>query len=101
MTRDASSLQHYLLNPLDKLAFRLGVAPAGDALLETIGRRRGTPRLTPVGDGLIGETFWIVTQRGRDSDYVRNIEAKPCVRVKVKERMARRHSAHPRRRRSR
>src|SRR5215468_11077447 len=84
MTRHANQLQKYLLNPFDKLAFRLGVPPAGDALLETIGRRTGEPRVTPVCDGLIGETFWIVAQRGRDSGYVRNICANPRVRVKVK-----------------
>jgi deazaflavin-dependent oxidoreductase (nitroreductase family) len=77
-------LQGYVLNPLDKLAFRLGVPPAGDALLETIGRRTGEPRVTPVCDGLVGDTFWIIAQRGRRSGYVRNIEANPRVRVKVR-----------------
>jgi len=85
MSRDPNPLQKYVLNPLDKLAFRLGVPPAGDALLETIGRRTGEPRVTPVCDGLVGETFWIVTQRGRQSGYVKNIEANPRVRVKVRD----------------
>ena len=85
MSRDANPLQKYVLNPLDKLAFRLGVPPAGDALLETIGRRTGEPRVTPVCDGLVGETFWIITQRGRQSGYVKNIEANPHVRVKVRD----------------
>ncbi len=84
MSRDANLLQKYVLNPLDKLAFRLGVPPAGDALLETIGRRTGEPRVTPVCDCLVGETFWIITQRGRQSGYVKNIEANPRVRVKVR-----------------
>jgi deazaflavin-dependent oxidoreductase (nitroreductase family) len=83
MARDANPLQKYVLNPLDKLAFRSGL-PAGDALLETIGRRTGEPRVTPVCDGLVGKTFWIVTQRGRQSGYVKNIEANPRVRVKVR-----------------
>ena len=39
--------------------------------------------MTPVCDGLVGETFWIVAQRGRDSGYVKHIEANPCVRDKV------------------
>jgi deazaflavin-dependent oxidoreductase (nitroreductase family) len=76
-------LQKYLLNPLDNLAFRLGVPPPGDALLETIGRHTGKSRHTPVCDGLEGDTFWLLTQRGHDSDYVRNIEANPRVRVRV------------------
>lgn len=75
-------LQRSLINPLDKLAFALRTPPAGDALLETIGRRTGQPRVTPVCDCFEGEIFWIVAQRGRSADYVRNIEANPRVRVK-------------------
>lgn len=75
-------LQKSVLNPLDKLAFALRSPPPGDALLETTGRRTGRPRVTPVCDGIEGDTFWIVAQRGRSADYVRNIEANPRVRVK-------------------
>jgi deazaflavin-dependent oxidoreductase (nitroreductase family) len=75
-------LQKSVINPLDKLAFALRIPPPGDALLETSGRRTGRPRVTPVCDGLDGDTFWIVAQRGRSADYVRNIEAEPRVRVK-------------------
>lgn len=75
-------LQRSVFNPLDKLAFALGIPPPGDALLETIGRRTKRPRVTPVCDGTEGDTFWIVAQHGRGADYVRNIEADPRVRVK-------------------
>lgn len=75
-------LQQHVINPLDKLAFALRIAPLGDALLETTGRRSGRPRVTPVCDCLEGDTFWIVAQRGRQADYVRNIEANPRVRIK-------------------
>ena len=34
-------------------------------------------------NGLAGDTFWIVSEHGRQSSYVRNIEANPRVRVKV------------------
>jgi deazaflavin-dependent oxidoreductase (nitroreductase family) len=47
------------------------------------GRRTGLRRRTPVCDGLEGETFWLIAQRGRDADWVRNIEGNPRVRVKV------------------
>jgi deazaflavin-dependent oxidoreductase (nitroreductase family) len=77
-------LQRSLVNPLVRTAWRLGLGPPGDALLETTGRRTGRPRLTPICDGQDGETFWVVTQRGRVSDYVRNIEANPRVRVRVR-----------------
>jgi deazaflavin-dependent oxidoreductase (nitroreductase family) len=82
--RVAHPLQRSLVNPLVRAAWRLGLAPPGDALLETTGRRTGRPRLTPICDGQHGDTFWIITQRGRRSDYVRNIEADPRVRVKVR-----------------
>ena len=49
-------LQTSVANPLIRLAFRLGLPDPGDALLETIGRRTGKPHLTPVCDGLEGET---------------------------------------------
>jgi deazaflavin-dependent oxidoreductase (nitroreductase family) len=69
-----------------RLAFRLGIPDPGDALLETTGRDTGRPRLTPVCDGLEGETFWLFSESGRDADWVRNIEADPRVRVKHRSR---------------
>ena len=76
-------LQNRVINPIVKLAWRLGIPPPGDALLETTGRRTGQPRYTPICDGLEGGTFWLVAQRGRRADWVRNIQANPRVRVKV------------------
>ena len=77
-------LQKYVANPPVKLSFRLGVNPPGYALLETRGRKTGKPRTTPVGDGLMGDTFWIVSEHGRRAGYIRNIEHDPRVRVKVR-----------------
>ena len=82
-------LQHSVINPVVRLAWDLGLPIPGDALLETTGRRTGVRRRTPVCDGLEGATFWLVAQRGRDADWVRNIEANPRVRVKVSEAHAR------------
>ena len=79
-------LQKRVVNPIVMIAHNLGFPPPGDALLETTGRRTGQPRRTPVCDGLDGETFWLVAQRGRRADWVRNIEANPRVRVKVRSR---------------
>jgi deazaflavin-dependent oxidoreductase (nitroreductase family) len=79
--RSLELLQRQALNPLDKLAFRFGVPLPGDALLDTIGPRTEWPRVTPACDGLTVNTFWIVAQHGRDSDYVRNIEHNPSVRI--------------------
>ena len=72
-----------LLNPLMRRAIEAGLVPRGWALLETTGRTSGRPRRVPVGDGLRGNTFWIVAEHGRHADYVRNIERDPRVRVKV------------------
>jgi deazaflavin-dependent oxidoreductase (nitroreductase family) len=53
-------------------------------LLETTGRKSGLPRQNPVGNGLDGDTFWIVAEHGRRAGYVRNIMADPHVRVRIK-----------------
>jgi deazaflavin-dependent oxidoreductase (nitroreductase family) len=76
-------LQERLVNPVVKLAWALGIPPPGDALLETTGRRTGQPRRTPVCDGLDGQTFWLIAQRGRRADWIQNIEADPRVRIKT------------------
>jgi hypothetical protein len=47
-------------NRLISLALHAGFAPHAFAMLETTGRRTGLPRHTPVGNGLAGDTFWLV-----------------------------------------
>ena len=79
------ALQKYLLNPPIKIMFAIGLVPPGYALLETIGRKSGKPRRTPVGDGRVGNQFWIVAEHGMEAGYVRNIASNPRVRVKVRE----------------
>ena len=70
-------------NRLIRSALRAGFAPRAFALLETTGRRTGLPRHTPVGNGLDGDTFWLVAAHGIQADYVRNLQAEPRVRVKA------------------
>ena len=77
-------LQTRVVNPVVMLAHNLGIPPPGDALLETTGRHTGRPLRTPVCDGLDGDVFWLIAQRGRRADWVRNIQANPRVRVKVR-----------------
>lgn len=74
-------LQKRLANPLVRGLLVRGFALPGYALLETTGRRSGQLRRTPIGDGLEGDTFWIVSEHGRRSAYVLNIEADPRVRI--------------------
>jgi deazaflavin-dependent oxidoreductase (nitroreductase family) len=77
-------VQRHLLNPPIRAVFGFGLIPPGYALLETVGRRSGLRRQTPVGDGLVDDTFWIVAEHGRQAAYVRNIEAEPRVRLLVR-----------------
>lgn len=79
--RLASAGAHYFWNPVLRLI--AGRLPGGPALLETVGRKSGRFRRTPIGNGLKGDTFWIIAEHGRRSDWVRNILANPRVRVKV------------------
>jgi methyltransferase (TIGR00027 family)/deazaflavin-dependent oxidoreductase (nitroreductase family) len=77
-------VQKYVFNPPAKLLVSAGLLPT-TAVLETRGRRTGKARRTPVGNGLEpnGERFWIVAEHGHGSNWVRNIEADPQVRVKI------------------
>jgi deazaflavin-dependent oxidoreductase (nitroreductase family) len=80
----AKGLGKYVLNPPVRALFGLGIPVPGTAILETVGRRSGVARRTPVTDGTADGTFWIVAEHGRRASYVQNIEANPRVRVKVR-----------------
>src|ERR1051326_2475683 len=82
--RFTTALGKYLVNPIVKAAVSLRLAPPTYAILETTGRQSGLPRQTPVGNGLDGNTFWLVAEHGHQAQYVRNIAADPRVRVKVR-----------------
>jgi deazaflavin-dependent oxidoreductase (nitroreductase family) len=53
-------------------------------LLETTGRVSGQPRRAPVGGRLDGASFWLVSDHGASSNYVRNIQADNRVRVRIR-----------------
>jgi deazaflavin-dependent oxidoreductase (nitroreductase family) len=80
--RVARFITNRLANPIVRRSQQIGIS-GGTALLETIGRKSGEPRQVPVGNGLRGDDFWIVTEHGRHSAYVKNIEANPRVRVRL------------------
>ncbi|MGW0705747.1 nitroreductase/quinone reductase family protein [Streptomyces sp. NPDC002643] len=63
-------------------------------VLETTGRKSGLPRRTPVGGRRIGDSFWLVSEFGEQSQYVRNIRANPEVRVRLRGRWHE-GTAHP------
>ena len=83
--RTVHLIQKFMLNPPIRLALRLGAAPPGYALLETVGRTSGKPRRTPVGNGLEADTFWIVTEHGRHAGYIKNLQRNPRVRIKLRQ----------------
>lgn len=70
----------YAVNPVVKLV--AGYIPWW-ALLETTGRKSGRPRRNPVGNGVDGNTFWLVAEHGHKAGYVKNIKANPRVRLRV------------------
>ena len=71
-----------LVNPL---AVRLaGFAPFW-VVLETTGRRTGRIRRVPLARGPVeGDTTWVIAAQGRHSAFVRNIEADPRVRIRLR-----------------
>ena len=91
--RLTTALGRHLVNPVVKAGVGSGLL-RGYAILETTGRKSGEPRRTPVGNGLDGDTFWIVSEHGRSAAYVRNIEADPRVWLMVGGRW-RSGTAHP------
>ena len=74
--RIANTLQKHVANPLMR---RLPM----QTLLETTGRKSGQPRRTPVGGSRVGDQFWFVSEFGEKSQYVKNIQANPQVRVRL------------------
>jgi deazaflavin-dependent oxidoreductase (nitroreductase family) len=74
--RFVSLFQRHVANPLSRRLPK-------QVLLETIGRKSGEPRQTPVGGRREGDAFWLVSEFGERSQYVRNIQADPAVRVRI------------------
>lgn len=75
--RAVTSFQRRIGNPMIRQLPR-------QTLLETTGRTSGLPRRTPVGGRRVGNEFWLVSEYGEKSQYVRNIQADPQVRVRIK-----------------
>lgn len=78
------TFQRYAINPLVRLLLAIGINPLGLAILETRGRVTGKLRRTPVGNGRMGDTFWIIAEHGTRAGYVRNIQRDPRVRVRLR-----------------
>lgn len=75
--RWVSRFHRYIANPFTR---RLPT----QVVLETTGRVSGRPRRTPVGGRLEEGAFWLVSDHGDSSDYVRNIKADNRVRIRIR-----------------
>ncbi|WP_344310256.1 nitroreductase/quinone reductase family protein [Fodinicola feengrottensis] len=79
--RRVTWFHRHLANPMSRAM--AGWMP-GQAVVETVGRVSGQPRRTPVGGRLADGSFWLVSNHGEHSQYVRNIVANPRVRVQIR-----------------
>jgi deazaflavin-dependent oxidoreductase (nitroreductase family) len=75
--RIVTLIQRRFANPVMRLV-------PTQTLLETTGRKSGQARRTPVGGLLEDGRFWLVSEFGERSQYVRNVAADPRVRVRVR-----------------
>ncbi|WP_036518715.1 nitroreductase/quinone reductase family protein [Nocardia sp. 348MFTsu5.1] len=71
------TLQRRVGNPITKLS-------PFQTLLETTGRKSGQPRRTALGGRRVGNEFWLVSEFGTGSQYIKNIQADPTVRVRLR-----------------
>jgi deazaflavin-dependent oxidoreductase (nitroreductase family) len=81
--RRASAMLFWrLLNPAaQRLA---GIAPFW-VVLETTGRRTGKSRRTPLARGPEQDgAAWLIAVHGRHSGWVKNVEARPEVRIRIR-----------------
>lgn len=52
-------------------------------LLTTTGRKSGLPRVTPLQYEEVDEAVYVASALGTRADWVRNIMANPCVKVRI------------------
>jgi deazaflavin-dependent oxidoreductase (nitroreductase family) len=71
-----------IFNPIAK---RLaGIAPWW-VVIETTGRKSGKPRQAPLARGpMDGNVTWLIAVHGRHAGFVRNLEADPNVRLRLR-----------------
>jgi deazaflavin-dependent oxidoreductase (nitroreductase family) len=73
----------FVLNPMVRGLFRIGISPPMTALLETRGRVTRKLRHTPVNYSRDGQTLWIIAQHGSHAGWVRNLQAEPQIRARL------------------
>jgi deazaflavin-dependent oxidoreductase (nitroreductase family) len=84
LKRSVMMLVGQIINPPNRLL--VGIAPWW-VLIETVGRRTGKHRRTPLARGPFdGHTTWLISVHGRHASCVKNVEDSPMVRLRVKRR---------------
>ncbi|MFI5503720.1 nitroreductase/quinone reductase family protein [Nocardia asteroides] len=79
-----NDIQHRVVTAVQRRLNRVVRRLPGHQLLETTGRVSGQPRTTPIGGRRVGDQFWLVSEFGERSQYVRNILADNRVRVRLR-----------------
>lgn len=79
-----NDIQHRVVTAVQRRLNRVVRRLPGHQLLETTGRVSGQPRTTPIGGRRVGDEFWLVSEFGERSQYVRNIQADNRVRVRLR-----------------
>ncbi len=74
-----------MLNRVVEPAVRMGlgsprIVPSGFIVLETVGRKTGKRRRSPLAATRFGQHVVVGTFRGDQSQWVRNLAAQPCTR---------------------
>jgi deazaflavin-dependent oxidoreductase (nitroreductase family) len=84
LKRSVMMLVWRIFNPPNRLL--AGIAPWW-VLIETVGRRTGKQRRTPLARGPFDiDTTWLISVHGRNASWVKNLEYSPTVRLRVKRR---------------
>lgn len=81
---DWTKMKH--IQKIHRLLYALGLGPLIGRiilLLTTTGRKTGLKRVTPLQYEKIGDDYYLGAARGLNADWVRNIQADPCVEVRV------------------
>jgi deazaflavin-dependent oxidoreductase (nitroreductase family) len=81
LKRSLMMLVWQIINPLNRLLAE--IAPWW-VVIETVGRRTGKQRRTPLARGPFdGHTTWLISVHGRHAAWVKNLEDSPTVRLRV------------------
>jgi deazaflavin-dependent oxidoreductase (nitroreductase family) len=84
MKRSVMTLVWRIMNPPNRL---VAMITPWWVVIETIGRRTGERRSTPLARGPIdGQTAYLISVHGRHASWVKNLERSPTVRLRIKRR---------------